>query len=200
MEVNSSPGLEGIEKATGLDVASEIIQFTEEQVRFEDVDLQHRLSLAKGYTVAEFVVAPDSELAHKKIADTHLRDQDVIILSINRNGLVTPAPHGYVELLPSDVLLCYGKKQTLSSFVPTVDVKRKQKQLRKRSRLKPAQFAISKVASVPSTEDQPSHLPGPAEAPSHPTVPKPPLPSNDAEPTEQEQDDEFIGGNDEEDT
>jgi ribosomal protein S6--L-glutamate ligase len=29
MEVNSSPGLEGIEKATGLDVADKIIEYVE---------------------------------------------------------------------------------------------------------------------------------------------------------------------------
>ena len=31
LEVNSSPGLEGIEKATGIDVADEIIKYLEEQ-------------------------------------------------------------------------------------------------------------------------------------------------------------------------
>ena len=31
LEVNSSPGLEGIEKATGIDVADEMIQYLEEQ-------------------------------------------------------------------------------------------------------------------------------------------------------------------------
>lgn len=29
MEVNSSPGLEGIEKATGIDVAGKIVEFVE---------------------------------------------------------------------------------------------------------------------------------------------------------------------------
>ena len=33
MEVNSSPGLEGIEKATGVDVASAIIEFLERNAR-----------------------------------------------------------------------------------------------------------------------------------------------------------------------
>jgi ribosomal protein S6--L-glutamate ligase len=32
IEVNSSPGLEGIEKSTGLDIASEIIAFVESEV------------------------------------------------------------------------------------------------------------------------------------------------------------------------
>jgi ribosomal protein S6--L-glutamate ligase len=33
MEINSSPGLEGIEKATGIDVAKEIIQFMEKNAK-----------------------------------------------------------------------------------------------------------------------------------------------------------------------
>ncbi len=33
MEVNSSPGLEGIEKTTGLDVASKVIDFIEKNAR-----------------------------------------------------------------------------------------------------------------------------------------------------------------------
>ena len=33
MEVNSSPGLEGIEKATGVDVAGKIIEFIEKNAR-----------------------------------------------------------------------------------------------------------------------------------------------------------------------
>lgn len=198
MEVNSSPGLEGIEKATGMDIAAEIIQFIEEQVRFEDVDIRHRLSLAKGYTVAEFVVTPESDLANKKIADTHLRDQDVIVLSINRNGLVTPAPHGYIELMPGDVLLCYGKQITLRSFVPTVDDQRRQKQKRKRARGKSMRHAIVERGDVPSAVGQ-SNLVTPSEL-QEPTIITGETPVLSHESVEQEQDDEFVTRNDEEDT
>jgi ribosomal protein S6--L-glutamate ligase len=33
LEVNSSPGLEGIERATGVDVAGKIIQYIEKNVK-----------------------------------------------------------------------------------------------------------------------------------------------------------------------
>ncbi|MCZ8134651.1 MAG: 30S ribosomal protein S6--L-glutamate ligase, partial [Algoriphagus sp.] len=33
LEVNSSPGLEGIESATGVNIAAEIVKFVEEGVR-----------------------------------------------------------------------------------------------------------------------------------------------------------------------
>jgi ribosomal protein S6--L-glutamate ligase len=137
MEVNSSPGLEGIEKATGVDIAGKIIQYMEEQVAFDDVDIRQRLSLARGYTVAEFQITPDSELANKPIGATRLRQQDVIILSINRNGLITPAPNGDNVLKPGDVVLCYGKQITLQSLVPTVESKRKAQQELKKPKRRP---------------------------------------------------------------
>ena len=42
MEVNASPGLEGIEKTTGIDVASEIIKFIESGVDDTDKDRRGR--------------------------------------------------------------------------------------------------------------------------------------------------------------
>ena len=38
MEVNASPGLEGIEKTTGVDVASEIIKYVEKGIRHNHKD------------------------------------------------------------------------------------------------------------------------------------------------------------------
>ena len=39
MEVNSSPGLEGIEKATGRNIAADIIAFAEERIRADENDV-----------------------------------------------------------------------------------------------------------------------------------------------------------------
>ncbi|ADB42049.1 30S ribosomal protein S6--L-glutamate ligase [Spirosoma linguale] len=38
LEVNSSPGLEGIEKATGVDIATEVIAYIEEKIRTDEGD------------------------------------------------------------------------------------------------------------------------------------------------------------------
>ncbi|WP_303312581.1 30S ribosomal protein S6--L-glutamate ligase [Hymenobacter sp. BT730] len=53
LEVNSSPGLEGIEKATGLDIAGKIIEYTEELTR------KHKSKGAKRKPAA--APAPDSQ-------------------------------------------------------------------------------------------------------------------------------------------
>jgi ribosomal protein S6--L-glutamate ligase len=118
MEVNSSPGLEGIEKATGVDVAGAIIEHLEELVQFPEIDLRQRLTLKSGYGVAEFQVDRESPLAHTTIADTGLRDRGVLVLSVRRAGLSFPAPHGDQEILPGDFLVCYGKMLTLKTLIP----------------------------------------------------------------------------------
>ena len=132
MEVNSSPGLEGIEAATGVDIAGAMIDHIAEQVLFPDVDIRQRMTTKSGYGVAEFPVGRESDLAGKTIADTGLRDRECLVLSITRGGNIIPAPHGSQEVLPNDVLLCFGKLLTLRSLVPV----EKPKSVKKRSKKK----------------------------------------------------------------
>ena len=125
MEVNSSPGLEGIEGATGVDVAAEIVKHLEEQVQFPDVDVRQRLTLRSGYGVAEFTLTPDSDLCGKTVSETGLRERDVLVLNITRQGLAIPNPKGSRELLCGDVLLCFGKLLTLQTLVPRPEAKQR---------------------------------------------------------------------------
>ena len=119
MEVNSSPGLEGIEGATGVDIAGAIMDHIEEQVLFPDVDVRQKMTIKSGYGVAEFPITPASPLAHVTIAESGLRDdKEVLVLSITRGSTVIPAPQGKQELVPGDTLLCFGKLMTLRSLVP----------------------------------------------------------------------------------
>ncbi|HKJ55222.1 MAG TPA: RimK family alpha-L-glutamate ligase, partial [Nitriliruptoraceae bacterium] len=62
MEVNSSPGLEGIERATRLDVAGSIIDFIDNQVAFPELDVRQRLNVSTSYGVAELLVREDADL------------------------------------------------------------------------------------------------------------------------------------------
>jgi len=48
MEVNSSPGLEGIETATSLDVAGAVVDFIASQVGFPELDVRQRLTGSTG--------------------------------------------------------------------------------------------------------------------------------------------------------
>lgn len=127
LEVNSSPGLEGIERTTGVDVAGAIIGHLEEQVQFPDIDLRQRLTLKSGYGVAEFAVSPVSELVGQTVSGSGLRKRDVLVLSITRQGLAIPNPRGSREILAGDVLLCFGKLLTLKTLVPAPKPRRTRK-------------------------------------------------------------------------
>ncbi len=118
LEVNSSPGLEGIEAATGVDVASAIVQHLEQQVQFPDFDLRQRLTLKSGYGVVELTVQRGSELAERRLCELSLRDRDVQVLSITRQTTVLPNPRGTDQLQVGDVLLCFGSYVTLRSLLP----------------------------------------------------------------------------------
>jgi ribosomal protein S6--L-glutamate ligase len=129
MEVNSSPGLEGIETATGIDVAGAIIELIEEEVLFPEFDVRQRLTLTAGYAITEIPIHESSELAHKLLSDSKLRERDVIVLSIRRGGLVIPNPNKTREILPGDTLLCYGKMITLRTLAPPRQPRRRRRRL-----------------------------------------------------------------------
>ncbi len=118
IEINSSPGLKGIEESTKIDVAGHIVEHIEEQVLFPEVDLKQRLTLDKGYGVSEFQITPDSELADKTLAELQLEERDVRVLSIQRVGLVIPNPKGNTRLLMGDIVLCFGKLISLKQLIP----------------------------------------------------------------------------------
>jgi ribosomal protein S6--L-glutamate ligase len=117
LEVNSSPGLEGIEGATGIDIAGAIIEHIEARVQLPDIDVRQRLTVSGGYGVAEFPVAPDSDLAGCTVQESGLRAQDIIVLQIDRQHVIIPNPRGSREILAGDRLLCFGKLSTLRSLV-----------------------------------------------------------------------------------
>ena len=122
LEVNSSPGLEGIEKATGVDVAGAIALHLEQRVSFPELDLRQRLTLKSGYGVVEFTLQPGSEFAGRALSELSLADRDVRVLSITRAGAVLPNPRGSDVLHVSDVLLCFGSYATLRELLPAASV------------------------------------------------------------------------------
>ena len=131
MEVNSSPGLEGIETATGLDIAGAIVELIEEEVLFPDVDIRQRLTLQSGYSVLEVPVDEESELCGQTVSGSGLRERDVLVLTINRGSVTIPNPKGSREILSGDTLLCFGKTMHLKSLAPRKRPGRKRARARK---------------------------------------------------------------------
>ncbi|SFR35971.1 RimK family alpha-L-glutamate ligase [Microbacterium azadirachtae] len=118
MEVNSSPGLQGIEAATGLDVAGAIIDFIANQVNFPEIDVRQRLSVSTGYGVAELVIHAGAEQVGKQLGELGLWDRDITVLTLHRGVTVIPNPRKHVVLEDEDRLLCFGKLDEMRSMIP----------------------------------------------------------------------------------
>jgi len=118
MEVNSSPGLEGIEEATGLDVAGAVIDYIAAQVDFPEIDIRQRLTVSRGYGVTEIRVPEGSEYVGKTVAESGLREKDVNALTLHRGHTVIPNPRSDRTLEAGDRMLCFGKLESMRDLVP----------------------------------------------------------------------------------
>jgi ribosomal protein S6--L-glutamate ligase len=118
MEVNSSPGLEGIEGATQLDIAGAIVDYIAGQVNFPELDVRQRLTVSTGYGVAEVLIREGSELVGKPISESGLRDRDIVALTLTRGTSVISNPKTTRLLEPQDRLLCYGRLESMRDLVP----------------------------------------------------------------------------------
>lgn len=126
MEVNSSPGLQGIETSTKLDVAGAIIDYIAAQVDFPEIDLRQRLTVSRGYGVTEIYIPEGSEYVGKTIDQSGLPEKDINVLTLYRGTSVIPNPRLKRTLEPRDRLLCFGKLDAMRGMVPA-RVRRKRK-------------------------------------------------------------------------
>ncbi len=131
MEVNSSPGLEGIETATGLDIAGAVVDYIAARVDFPDIDVRQRLTVSASYGVAEINIHEGSDLVGKTIDGSGLRDKDIVVLTLNRGKSVISNPKGSRVLEDHDRLLCYGKLDSMRGLVPEKRQRKRKPKVRK---------------------------------------------------------------------
>lgn len=118
MEVNSSPGLQGIETATKLDVAGAIVDYIANQVAFPEIDVRQRLTVSTGYGVAELLVHTGADLVGRTLGESGLWERDITVLTLHRGVQVIPNPRKHVVLEAEDRLLCFGKLEEMRSMIP----------------------------------------------------------------------------------
>lgn len=131
MEVNSSPGLEGIETCTKLDVAGAIVEYIAARVDFPEIDIRQRLTVSKGYGVSEILIPEGSEFEGMAISDTNLRDKDINVLTLYRGNKVIPNPKNERELEADDRLLCFGKLDAMRELLPPKARRRRRPKVKK---------------------------------------------------------------------
>tara|TARA_R110002072_G_scaffold64203_2_gene159185 strand:- start:25069 stop:26286 length:1218 start_codon:yes stop_codon:yes gene_type:complete len=130
MEINSSPGLEGIEGCTKLDIAGSFIDYIAARVDFPEIDLREKLSVSKGYGITEILIPKESDYVGKTISNSGLREKDINALSLHRNGKVIPNPKGDRVLEADDRILCFGKIESMRDLIPEKTKKRRKPKLK----------------------------------------------------------------------
>lgn len=125
MEVNSSPGLEGIETCTQLDIAGAIVDYIAAQVDFPEIDLRQRLTVSRGYGVAELHIPHGSDYIDKKISEAGFSDKDINVLTLYRGASVIPNPRHSRVFEAGDRLLCFGKLDAMKGLIPDKVAKRR---------------------------------------------------------------------------
>ncbi|MCO4780850.1 MAG: RimK family alpha-L-glutamate ligase [Candidatus Cloacimonetes bacterium] len=133
MEVNSSPGLQGIEGCTKLDIAGAFIDYIASKVDYPELDLKEKLSVSKGYGVAEILIPSKSEYVGQTIIESGLREKDINALSLHRDGKVFPNPKDQKVLEADDRILCFGKIDSMKDLIPEKTKKRRKSKLKKLS-------------------------------------------------------------------
>ena len=130
MEVNSSPGLEGIERCTNLDIAGAIVEYIAARVDFPEIDVRQRLTVSSGYGVSEIHIPEGSGFDGMTIAETKLRDNDVNVLTLYRGNTEIPNPRPDRTLESQDRLLCFGKLNAMRGLLTPKSRRRRRPEIK----------------------------------------------------------------------
>ena len=113
LEVNSSPGLEGIEKASGVNVAGEIIDFVINDAVFTEVELDKLLRTVPGEGVLSIQLLHHPNLIGHSIDEIFANSEQPPVYALSRGEKMMWNPEPSVQLRYDDVLICYGELESL---------------------------------------------------------------------------------------
>ena len=112
LEVNSSPGLEGIEKARGVNVAGAIVDYVMEDTAFSEVDLDQLLRTVPGSGVLSLQLRNHPKMVGKRLDEVFA---SIPVFALSRGDRLVWNPDAEVQLRYDDVLVCYGELTELRS-------------------------------------------------------------------------------------
>ena len=113
VEVNSSPSIEGMEKATGVDLAGPIVDLVERVAHAKLRGLGKRLAITPEFGVVEWRVIPGGFWAGKTLEDAGFFGQSLKVLAVQRGPRVQRRPKRTQVLKPDDVVVALGEFKDL---------------------------------------------------------------------------------------
>ena len=134
LEVNSSPGLEGIEKASGVNVAGEIIDYVINEATFSEVSMDQILRTIPGEGVLSIQVRQHPKLIGNPIQSLFEGLEKLPTYALSRNNEFIWNADGETLLRFDDLVICYGDLKKLRTqlklaiFKPVSETIEEQKQ------------------------------------------------------------------------
>jgi hypothetical protein len=101
----------GLESFIDTFIAKRLSKFTQ----FSMGSFQEMLRLTNGYGVAEIVVPKDHDLAGKRLFESNLRNNEILVLAVKRRTMLIPAPKADELIEPDDRLICFGFLKNISA-------------------------------------------------------------------------------------
>ena len=84
---------------------------------FRPVTFEELLLATGGYGVSRIEVSAGSPVLDKTLAKSGLRDYDITVLAIVRDGQTTPNPGANTRILKGDELICFGKLESIRNRI-----------------------------------------------------------------------------------
>lgn len=122
LEVNSSPGLEGIEKASGVNVAAHIIDFIIDDHDFTDIDMAQLMRTQPGQGALSLHLRNHISLIGRMIEEifpTSMKDS-IPVFALSRNKKLHWNPDPQTQLRYDDVIIFYGPTKALRAALKSV--------------------------------------------------------------------------------
>ena len=115
LEVNSSPGLEGIEKASGVNVAGKIIDYVISESDFNEVNVDQLLKTIPGQGVLSVHLKNHPHLIGSPISD--IFKGEIPVFALSRAGDLIWNPEASMQLRFGDSIICYGDLEQLRANI-----------------------------------------------------------------------------------
>jgi hypothetical protein len=87
------------------------------KLHFEKVQIEELVQQPDGYGVATIIIEKKSKLTGSTLAKAGFREQDVLILSIERGEEIIHIPDAKTRTLAGDRLICYGNLDNLKGLI-----------------------------------------------------------------------------------
>ena len=120
LEVNSSPGLEGIERASKINVAGRIIDMISQRHRIQSTNLQEVIRHHSGHGALTIRIKDWPEFIGRRIKDVRMEDSRAITVLRGKDHIWSPDEN--LVLQPNDELVLYGEIVSIRAHMQGKDI------------------------------------------------------------------------------